>query len=199
MILFSVFAQASLRETGFDREPRILCRRAEMNACIENHKSAGRAELDAIAGIDGKLQLLARDGEALSRSALSLNEEARSATVSGEMAKREIGSASDSPPAGGIFPDGPSAEEIFFLRGPSNSWGELHPGERRARLNTLAESSEGRVAELKQLQRNLAMEIDALASSQTNLQQERAQRAQQVNVHVGMCEYDCKMRFCPQE
>jgi hypothetical protein len=199
LLFLSLIAQAAFRDPGDMPGPRSLCRRAEMNACIQDHTNARNVQLGAIAEIDDKLRMLASDNETIQRSLRAIESEARSARVTSEMSEREQAAMEKTPDAPPIFAGGPALDDIFFLRGQPNSWAELHAEKRRARLNTLSLSSLGKIAELEPLQRNLTMEIQALAASTASLSAERSQRAQQVNVHAGMCAEGCKMQFCREE
>jgi hypothetical protein len=196
VLLFSTIASAEPREMGERPGTRPLCHRAEMNACIENHRAAARNELAAIAAIDGKILLLSRDREVLQRESRALESEARKAEVTAQMSERESADTMVSSLGEPIFSAGPRAEEIFFLKGEANSWQERHSPERRARLNTLAESSRKKSAQFSPLRQNLAMEIGALDALNASLLGERDQRGQQVKTHADMCDRSCKIEFC---
>lgn len=195
-LLIAIQAQALLRDPGSEPGRYLLCKRTEMNSCIENHRAARQNEISAIGGIDEKLRLLARDRGAIEREILALSSEMRKASVTAEMADWEGKEAVALSTGDPIFPAGPRAEEIFFLRGEPNSWGELHPAERRARLSALVNSSRERLSLQQPLHQKLAIEIQALDVLNASLMQERAQRGQQVNVHAEMCERGCKIEFC---
>lgn len=199
ILLFSLIAQAALREHDGDPGPKKGCRQAEMNSCIESHRALMNQELANIAAIDDKLRLIANDQSSLLHERTSLENEARAAVVSGQMAEREIRGDADISPSSSIFPAGPAPEEIFFLRGEPNSWEELHSAERKARLNTLAKKSQLRANEIEPLRRNLAMEIDALAEVGASLQRDRFQHGQQVNSHANMSNYDCRAQYCTHD
>lgn len=199
VLLFSLYAHAFMRDPGSEPGRHLLCKRAEMNSCIENHRAARQSVLSAIAAIDDKLQIVLRDRNAIGREAQALESEMRKVNVTTDMSEREMREAVISSPAGPIFPGGPRAEEIFFLRGEPNSWQELHSAERRARLNTLADLSRKKSAQFAPLRQNLAMEIGALDRLNASLLQERTQHGQQVNIHADMCERGCKMEFCRED
>lgn len=199
LLLFSLSAHAFVRESGSEPAPRPLCRRAEMNSCIESHRAAGQSEISAMASIDDKINILARDRGAIRRESQALESEMRKAQVTAEMAERETREPVDLSSGDPIFSGGPRAEEIFFLKGEPNSWEERHSAERRARLNTLANSSRKSGAALAPIRQNLAMEIEALDALDASLLQERARSVQRVNVHADMCERGCKIAFCRDE
>lgn len=199
ILIFSLLAQAAIREHGADPGPKKPCRRAEMNSCIEGHRARMNEELANISSVDDKLRLIAADQESFRHERVSLENESRAARVTAEMAEKEISDGENLSSETPVFPAGPAPGEIFFLKGEPNSWEELHSAERKDRLNTLANSSRSRIAQIDPLHRNLAMEIAALAEAGASLNRERIQHGQQVNVHAGMCESGCQQQFCPYE
>jgi hypothetical protein len=173
---------------------RPRCNHGLVASCIAEHTAARAAQLELAASAGARVAILRADRDRLVESDRALAEKIRAKEVTISMIERE--QKENSRAAKPILPGGPSPEEFFFRDPYENTWQELHAAERRARLNTLLESSTDLAAKMRDMQRRLATEISGLDQEIVPHDQALRLHAGNAEAHFSMCSRGCKEQFC---